>query len=189
MNFRELATLQTPPDFQILKYASPAEMVRDFLKAAGGGPTLAIATNKGGSLEEFSLEGASWTLISVFNIKDSKCPLQGAYVLEDDFCYGMRDRDLKTLLSEFPGVRLSPMEDIRTWIDSYENAVVSKVGYFIIDLGLGLGLGRQREKIKRQVRAKVKRQMSVNVCRESACQTLGSTTQNSEIKVEFVGGG
>lgn len=144
MNFRELATLQTPPDFQILKYASPAEMVRDFLKAAGGAPTLAIATNKGGSLEEFSLEGASWTLISVFNIKDSKCPLQGAYVLEDDFCYGMRDRDLKTLLSEFPGVRLSPMEDIRTWIDSYEKAVVSKVGYFIIDLGLGLG--RQREK-------------------------------------------
>jgi hypothetical protein len=37
-------------------------------------------------------------------------------------------------------------------------------------------------KINRQVRAKVKRQMSVNVCRESACQTLGSTTQNSEIK-------
>ena len=146
LNYRELATLQTPPDFQILKYASPAEMVRDFFKAAGGAPTLAIATNKGGSLEEFSLEGASWTLISVFNIKDSKCPLQGAYVLEDDFCYGMRDRDLKTLLSEFPGVRLSPMEDIRTWIDSYENAVVSKVGYFIIDLGLGLGLGRQREK-------------------------------------------
>ena len=133
MNYRELATLQTPPDFQILKYASPAEMVRDFLKAAGGAPTLAIAANKGGSLEEFSLEGAS-------------CPLQGAYVLEDDFCYGMRDRDLKTLLSEFPGVRLSPMEDIRTWIDSYENAVVSKVGYFIIELGLGLGLGRQREK-------------------------------------------
>ncbi len=104
----------------MLKYAAPAEMVHDFLKAARGGPTLAIATKKGGSLEEFSLEGASWTLISVFNLKDSKCPLQGDYVLEDDFCHGMRDRDLETLLSEFPGVRLSPMEDIRTWIDSYK---------------------------------------------------------------------
>ena len=85
-------------------------MAADLIKlAAKGKPPL-----------EFSVEGAMWALISVFNVRDSKFPLQGAYIEEDEFCHGMRDLDLPTLRSQYPNVKLSPMDDIRAWIEASE---------------------------------------------------------------------
>ena len=66
--------------------------------------------------EEFTLEEAKFTLVSVFLVQESKTPLQGAYVPEDDFAHIMRRLGLKDLLRLHPCVQVSPMEDIRAWI-------------------------------------------------------------------------
>ncbi len=94
-------------------------MAVDFMKLAGGKPCLREEVRKGKPPIEFRLEGATWALISVYNVKDSKFPLQGAYIAEDDFCHGMRALDLLTLRSKHPTVKLSPMDDIRAWIEAY----------------------------------------------------------------------
>ena len=118
LNYRQLATLATPPSFDALKYPTPDVAAHDFLKAAKGVPSRVAVASKGGQPEEFMMEGATWTLISVYNVKGSKSPLQGAYIEEDDYCHDMRGMRLDDLQHKYPGVRVSPMGEIRDWINT-----------------------------------------------------------------------
>jgi hypothetical protein len=54
--------------------------------------------------------------VSVLLVQDSKTPLQGAYILADDFCHGMRELGLPELLHKHPEIKLSPVDDVRAWI-------------------------------------------------------------------------
>ena len=101
-------------------------MAHNFLKAAQGSTRLQAQTEKGGPLQEFTLEGATWTLIAVFNVLNTKSPLQGAYIDEEDFSHDMRELDLPNLLVKYPEVRLSPMGEIRSWIETSEAFYASR---------------------------------------------------------------
>ena len=93
LNYRQLATLSTPPNFSRLKYPAPDQQVTQFLKESDG---LEVV--------EIKLLQEDWALVSVFLVQDSKTPLQGAYVLADDFCHGMRELGLPELLHKHPGL-------------------------------------------------------------------------------------
>ena len=97
-------------------------MVKAFLQLAGdkGVVFSEVTSRKGERPVEFRMEGATWALISVYNVTSSKFPVQGAYVEEDEFCYGMRDLDLSSLLSKYPHVKVSSMDAIRAWIEASE---------------------------------------------------------------------
>jgi hypothetical protein len=95
-------------------------MVKAFLQLAGDKGVVFSEVRKGEPPVEFRMEGATWALISVYNVASSKFPVQGAYVEEDEFCYGMRDLDLSSLLSKYPHVKVSPMDAIRAWIEASE---------------------------------------------------------------------
>jgi hypothetical protein len=90
-----------------LTYPSPDAMVKDFLRLAGEKGVVFSEVRKGEPPVEFRMEGATWALISVYNVSSSKFPVQGAHVEEDEFCYGMRDLDLSSLLSKRLCTRLS----------------------------------------------------------------------------------
>ena len=81
---------------------------------------------KGCKPTDFKLEQKTWTLISIFLVQDSKRPLHGAYVDEDDFCHAMRDMPLHLheLKTKYPEVRVSAMDDIRRWIEVTETETV-----------------------------------------------------------------
>ena len=49
---------------------------------------------------------------------ESKNPLHGAYVEEEDFCQAMREMDLAELQQRHPEIRLSPIEEIVAWIEA-----------------------------------------------------------------------
>ena len=117
-NYRQLEAMEHPPDFTVLKYPTPDVMAQEFLKASNGTNSMQEQSLKGGAPEEFTLDGATWTLISVYNVLDSKSPLQGAYVEEDEFCHGMRVLGLQELISKHPSVKISPMDKIRAWIEA-----------------------------------------------------------------------
>ncbi len=104
----------------MLQYDSPDVAAADFLKkTAGYDGKVAVKLEKNGKVEEFTLENQQWVLISVFMLQDCKKPLQGAYhIEEDDFAHGMRRMELAELLAKHRDVRLSPMEDIRYWIEA-----------------------------------------------------------------------
>jgi hypothetical protein len=95
-------------------------MVKDFLQLAGDKGVVFSEVRKGEPPVEFRMEGATWALISVYNVSSSKFPVQGAYVEEDKFCYGMRELDLLSLLSKYPHVKVSPMDAIHAWIEASE---------------------------------------------------------------------
>ena len=117
MNYRQLATLSTPPNFASLKYANPDQQVKAFLQKSDGAPRLEAVRQPGSNeVVEFKLQQVSWALVSVFLVQDSKSPLQGAYVPADDFCHGMRNLGLSDLLAQHPDVKVSPMDAVRAWI-------------------------------------------------------------------------
>ena len=118
LNYRQLSQLKTPPNFDVLQYAAPDVAAADFRKKTGHDGKIAVKLEKNGKVEEFTLENQQWVLISVFMLQDCKRPLQGAYIEEDDFAHGMRRMELAELLAKHPDVRLSPMEDIRYWIEA-----------------------------------------------------------------------
>ena len=142
LNYRELVKLTQPPDFSKLKYEPPAAEFESFMRASGGAPTLINdnAGTKPGEPGFFTLESQEWTFISVFLVQasfafyispmlpscftpallvqDSKIPVQGAYMLRSDFQEEARDLTLKGLKEAYPSARLSPMEDIQSWIDA-----------------------------------------------------------------------
>ena len=75
-------------------------------------------------MKEFSLKDQRWVLVGVFMVQDCKRPLQGAYIEEDnDFAHGMRLLGLAELQEKHLSVRLSPMEDIRDWIEAFTHNV------------------------------------------------------------------
>ena len=92
------------------------------MRTTGGVPTLenVNAGAKPGEPAFFSLESQEWTFISVFLVQDSKVPIQGAYILRSEFEVETRDLTLQQLKEAHPTVRLSPMEDIQSWIDASE---------------------------------------------------------------------
>ena len=50
-------------------------------------------------------------------MQDSKVPIQGAYIEKENFQEESRDLTLRELKEVYPAARLSPMEDIQSWID------------------------------------------------------------------------
>ena len=95
--------------------------MKDFLKTSDGCHRLqAYAVPGMKELVEFKLEQETYTLISVFLVQDSKTPLQGAYVPEEDFAHGMRKLSLRDLVSNHPCVQVAPMDDVRAWIAKSE---------------------------------------------------------------------
>ena len=121
LNYRQLANLATPPDFDPLEYDPSADVAIELLRS-GGAAKSAFAIDKGGVPPTFNLECQTWTFISVFLGQDTKIPIQGAYCPEDDFCYGMRDMGLTELRSRYKCVEVSSMENIRSWIEASEKA-------------------------------------------------------------------
>jgi hypothetical protein len=121
LNFKQLTQLDKPPCFDKLQYPTPDEACATFLKKTNGVNSLMAVKQKGGELCEFKLEEDLWTLVSVFLVQDSKRPLQGVYVAQEDFHEDMRELGLAELQNAHPNkVRLSPMEDIRHWIETTE---------------------------------------------------------------------
>ena len=120
LNYRELVKLAQPPDFSKLQYESPVAEFESFMRDSGGSPTLINdnAGTKPGEPGFFSLESEEWTFISVFLVQDSKFPIQGAYMLRSDFEEETRDLTLAKLREAHSSVRLSPMEDMQSWIDA-----------------------------------------------------------------------
>jgi hypothetical protein len=116
-NYRELANFAQPPDFDCLAYDSPAADFEAFMKVSGGSPSTENPTAKAGEPGVFCMECKEWCFISVFLVPDSKVPIQGAYMLRSDFQEETRDLTLRELKEAHPAARLSPMEDIQSWIE------------------------------------------------------------------------
>jgi hypothetical protein len=119
LNYRELVKLVKPPDLSKLQYETPVSEFESFMRTTGGVPTLKNnnAGAKPGEPEFFTLDSQEWCFITVFLVQDSKMPIQGAYILRDEFQVESRDLTLLSLREAYPTVRLS-MEDIQSWIDA-----------------------------------------------------------------------
>lgn len=99
------------------RYNSPATEFGSFLKASAGCTSFNDPTSKEGEPNVFSMESQQWTFISVFLVQDSKTPIQGAYISRCRFQEDSRDLTLRELKEAYPDARLSPMEDIQSWIE------------------------------------------------------------------------
>ena len=114
--YRELSKFVKPPDFSVLRYPPPDEQARIVLQDSGGSTTFQAGSP--GKWTEFFLEGHTWALVQVYIVGESKNPLHGAYVEEEDFCQAMREMDLAELQQRHPEIRLSPIEEIVAWIEA-----------------------------------------------------------------------
>ena len=124
LNYRQLVNLERPPTVDMLKYPNPDAACAEFMKKSNGKTEMKAVQQKGCKPIDFRMEQRTWTLISIFLVKDSKRPLHGAYVDEDDFCHAMRDMPLYELKTKYPEVRVSAMDDIRRWIEVTETETV-----------------------------------------------------------------
>ena len=122
LNYRQLVDLERPPKLGALKYPNPDAACAEFMKRSKGQTEMKAVQPKGCKPTDFKLEQKTWTLISIFLVQDSKRPLHGAYVDEDDVCHSMRDMPLHELEAKYQEVRVSAMDDIRRWIEVTETA-------------------------------------------------------------------
>ena len=121
VTYRELAQFKKPPDFSVFSYPSPDVEAQNFLEESGGKTTFKAGCP--GRWVEFHLEGCDWTLVQVYIVGDSKNAIQGAYIETDDYCANMRAMSLNELRASHSGVRISPIEEIVTWIDRSKGAL------------------------------------------------------------------
>ena len=67
-------------------------------------------------VQDFRLECIDYTFISVFFLTTTE-PFVGAYILEDDFFYDLKQKPYDELIKEV-GVHFTPMPDLYKWIES-----------------------------------------------------------------------
>jgi hypothetical protein len=97
-----------------------------FLNCTDGKPSGALAAPSDlNALEDFRLEDAEYTFISVFFLTTTE-PFVGAYILDADFYHGLRMLSYGELKGT-AGVHITPMPQLHKWIEDSKSMAVGRV--------------------------------------------------------------